>query len=1116
MLRHQSAISSVVVLLATLVLVACGPAAAETVDCPRVVFAPVLDSRLDDWPALPQFIVSDQSDWRPAESSFAEYGGPEDVSAEVRVAWDNQALYAAIEVRNDELVRVQSPAEIDRGDSIVLAIAGEDAEVVNQFVIALLRATSLVWRAEPADEAGEVRTIGHALAARPDEGGGSRLVYELSIPWSELKQVRPLPGTRFTLTVSVCDDDGEGLEGCLERAVNVTLSAKGVPPLVVSEAAPSTVALKPTFPAPSVVRFDEKCFTINGAHSLLLGGEIDYASLPENAWATRARLLRDAGFNLVAITIPWSHHQPTSDAPDLSGLVSFLHVCAESGLFVQAQVGPFAGHSWEAGGIPGWVVARERSEWEAAAEAWWDVLLPVIAEHQLSQGGPIASLIVHPIPDKKGEVGAGALASALAAVRGAQVVVPVLTDNVNVARAGHSQSLVNTLDTLSFYQPISASDLVPKLATLGREESGPIVLTALAGDYSSPAAARRSADTVRTALGQGATAVVLTDFAPGLNPSLMRGPASQIGAGMVDPAGALSTGYREARLLGQFLRLFGAGIARSTSVSGLVETDSPDVRADVRFSEKSAFLFLRNENLGESRQVRLRYLEPETEERVDIPQAGAIYLPPSGAKILPVGLPVGRGLLRYTTSEVAALHAMGERTLLVVYGDADTPGEIALGLPGPPLVSGPVARQSWDPDSKTLILDYYHGSEDRYLLVDELEIAILSRDRAAWATSIGGAGAAITLSGGVHLADAAVSTEALTATLACAPGAAEITAALPARPVSVTLDGQSVPFSYAPPERVLRFAVETKDLQEEQQPKSVWDKLGRSVLGGPPYSYAKFDRGFFRPDAEGRGGECATFSGPLGAPENLGLRTGAFARLSTRFGASDSAELLVADSNYPVFVFLNGQFLPEFSNYTSSRRMDVSTLLEPGYNDLDLVVQVLPRQPGLPGLRDLGARLLRVVLVSDGREVPLQEWQVCPGLAGEADGFYAEDADMRNWHFIRFGPWQEQGRELSDVNGVGWYRVTFDLPDVEAWSLPYYVHLELAGAGNVYLNEELLATVSGEGEYVVPIPSGTTRGGKNVFAAALYGFEPDVGLYSLEVAADSGQMRRQRKLEIRF
>jgi len=146
-------------------------------------------------------------------------------------------------------------------------------------------------------------------------------------------------------------------------------------------------------------------------------------------------------------------------------------------------------------------------------------------------------------------------------------------------------------------------------------------------------------------------------------------------------------------------------------------------------------------------------------------------------------------------------------------------------------------------------------------------------------------------------------------------------------------------------------------------------------------------------------------------PEAAALTAGSFARLHTRFGASGAAELVLADSRYPLLVTLNGRFLPELSGDLLSKRLDVTDLLQAGYNDLDILVHLLPREPGLPGLQDRAARLPRVILITDGREVPLTEWQVCAELAGEAAGFAASEADTRSWHYLRFGPWREQGRD---------------------------------------------------------------------------------------------------------
>ncbi len=67
-----------------------GPSLAATVTCPRVTFPPILDGRLDDWPPLPQIVIADAGDWHAAAPQYSDYGGPSDISADVRLAWDSR------------------------------------------------------------------------------------------------------------------------------------------------------------------------------------------------------------------------------------------------------------------------------------------------------------------------------------------------------------------------------------------------------------------------------------------------------------------------------------------------------------------------------------------------------------------------------------------------------------------------------------------------------------------------------------------------------------------------------------------------------------------------------------------------------------------------------------------------------------------------------------------------------------------------------------------------------------------------------------------------------------------------------------------------------------------
>jgi len=1078
--------------------------------CPHTSSPPSLDGRLDDWPALPQIIMATADEWRPAAAQYAEYGGPQDVSAEVRLAWDSRSLYLAIEARDDNFVRVRSVSQIDRGDSIVLAIGAESQEP-NQFVVALLTGASLVWRAQPADRAGESKAIGRAILAR-QEGGEWRVVYELAIPWDELTPVRPIPGQEFDLTISACDDDGAGMKGCLERSVRAVFAGESDASLV----GPARMAaLSPNFTRPDIARFDRKSFIFGGKPAVIFAGRVDYARLPKAAWTDRLAALKAAGMNAADVIVPWSHHEQRAGRFDLSDLREFLDLCKQSGLWVHLNLGPYAGDDWEAGGVPGWMLASSTSGNEQrAVDGWYRSLLVAVKAYQITNGGPVVTVSIRPLPDASGAVPNGSLQELIELVRGAGIEVPLLTVNAPSARDNRKQSLANLLDTVAFYSPVTAADMLPQLRRLAAEENGPIVVSGLQGSYADPRIARQSASLVKVALAAGATALSVSDFAPGQDLAAVYAPGEPI-PGAIDPAGARTPGYREAKLIGDALHLFGPDIAKAVPAEGVVKADDIEVRVAARLSDKSAFIFLWDEKRSAQRQVRLTYTPPGTASALTIPEAGAIALPPGCAKMLVVDVPVGRGMIRYTTSEIAAIHRVGDRTLLALYGDADTPGEIALRWPGPPLVLGEVTRQRWDAEKSMLVLDYFHSQKDQYLLVDDLQIVILSRDRAAAAGQVSGDSDAVTLCGAAAVAGGSIGATSVDAVLECREGTTQVTVALPKPPASVIVDGKPVQFAFASPARVLSFPITTETYDDENRGSSIL-RLGRVIVGGPPKLVTTFDRGWFMPDSEAEDGPSHNVTSVALAPEALGLATSSFVRLRTAFEAASPVRLSIKGSADPMLVFVNGKLVPELSGATQERQADISSLVTPGANRLDVLVDVLPRADGVAGLR--GTKQLPEIAVSSAQgSVPISAWQVYSGLPGEAEGWAQLGLDTARWHLLRFGPWRTQGRELADVTGVGWYRMPFGTPRLGEWRVPYYLTVALQGTGVLYLNGSRYAECSGNGTYRLALSSPPLQtDAENALVAAVYGLTPDTGIYAVQIAADRQQMTRRHTVSIKF
>jgi hypothetical protein len=569
------------------------------------------------------------------------------------------------------------------------------------------------------------------------------------------------------------------------------------------------------------------------------------------------------------------------------------------------------------------------------------------------------------------------------------------------------------------------------------------------------------------------------------------------------------------KLIGDSLRAFGSEIVTAVPAEGVVKSDDPEVRAAVRLSERMGFIFVWDEKGAGPRQVRLTYTPPGTTSAVSIPEAGALTLPAGCAKMLAMDVPVGRGLLRYSTSEVAGVHKLGDRTLLLLYGDADTPGEVALRLPGPPLVLGEVTRQRWDAEKSTLILDYFHSQKDQYLLVDDLQIAILSRERAALAGQVAGDSEVATISAGAAVTAGLVGPLSLEAALDCPQGTTQVSVALPRQPASVTVDGKPVPFSYTTPARVATFTINTQTFEEENRATGI-GKLGRVIMGGPPKLNASFDRGWFMPDGEAQSAPCRPAASLVGAPEGLGLSPGSFARIRAGFEAASPARLSIKGADDAMLVFVNGKPVPGLFGSGPEREADISALLVSGANRLEIILDLGPRADGLPGIRR-HKQLPQVSITAGETAAVLTGWEVCPGLAGEQAGWTGLDLDVAQWHFVRFGPWRTKGRELSDVAGVGWYRVPFGIARPDEWRVPYYLTLTLHGTAALYLNGNRFAECAGDGKYRLPLPAPPLAAGdSNLLAAAVYGATAETGIDSIEIAADQQQMTRRRTLVIKF
>jgi len=164
-------------------------------------------------------------------------------------------------------------------------------------------------------------------------------------------------------------------------------------------------------------------FLERGKPHFLSSGEIHYFRLDPRLWERHLRLLKRSGANTVSTYIPWDWHEWEPGSVDFTGethpgrnLIGFFGLCRRLGLHLIVKPGPYILAEYDLHGLPGWLVerlgpgarAQDRrgnviapdlmcymsEEFLRHALLWYDRVMPVIAAHQESRGGPVVMLQV--------------------------------------------------------------------------------------------------------------------------------------------------------------------------------------------------------------------------------------------------------------------------------------------------------------------------------------------------------------------------------------------------------------------------------------------------------------------------------------------------------------------------------------------------------------------------------------------------------------------------------------------------------------------------------------------------------------------------------------------------
>ena len=164
--------------------------------------------------------------------------------------------------------------------------------------------------------------------------------------------------------------------------------------------------------------FKDNSFYFNDKKVFLNSGEIHYFRIKRELWDKHLEAAREAGLTIVSTYVPWAWHEPEERLFDFDGtscperdLKGWLKLCQAHGLYCIVKPGPFILAETRGAGLPDWFLAQygeqvkmRNSKGEIVqsdgvslfnqiylekVRLWYDKIMPIISENEISAGGPI-------------------------------------------------------------------------------------------------------------------------------------------------------------------------------------------------------------------------------------------------------------------------------------------------------------------------------------------------------------------------------------------------------------------------------------------------------------------------------------------------------------------------------------------------------------------------------------------------------------------------------------------------------------------------------------------------------------------------------------------------------
>ncbi|MHB1000607.1 MAG: beta-galactosidase [Armatimonadota bacterium] len=147
------------------------------------------------------------------------------------------------------------------------------------------------------------------------------------------------------------------------------------------------------------VTYDSRCFYDGDKPVWLVSGAMHYFRIPGELWEDRIEKAKLAGLNCIETYIAWNMHEPEEGRFDFTGdqdIDRFFSLVEKAGMYIIVRPGPYICAEWDNGGFPAWLTCkpgirpRENDPlYLSYADRFFDRLLPIIADHQVTRGGKV-------------------------------------------------------------------------------------------------------------------------------------------------------------------------------------------------------------------------------------------------------------------------------------------------------------------------------------------------------------------------------------------------------------------------------------------------------------------------------------------------------------------------------------------------------------------------------------------------------------------------------------------------------------------------------------------------------------------------------------------------------